>query len=249
MTTLGELLRERRLEHQWTLEDVAQRTRVRQKWLAALEEGDFGQLPADVHARGFLRAYAELLGLDAEEVFALYEQERGRPDLVSIAPLSRPPRRRSCILPGLGAIVLTFLIIAAVAVVLDRGWLNPATIPPTETPPIPTPTNILPTATPTVRLLLETPTPTAGPTEVRTYDGLEAVLELTADCWVRVTADGIQIFQGTLRAGTTHTYTAQEELSIRFGNAGGVRVVLNGEDLGIQGAAGQVVTKTWSKEE
>jgi cytoskeleton protein RodZ len=114
----------------------------------------------------------------------------------------------------------------------------------------PTPTNILPTATPTVRVLLAPPTttPTALASTPGTYHGLEAVLSLSADCWLRVDADGVRTYEGILRAGATRTFTATQELRIRMGNAGGVRVTLNGRDLGVQGNAGQVLEQVWTAE-
>lgn len=252
MSALGDLLKERRQEHQWTLQEVAQQTRIRQDFLEALEEGRYDRLPADVQVRGFLRTYANVLGLKPQDVLALYRQERGEPELVSIAPLSRPPRARSCALPSLGFAIVSFFIVATVSAIVYFGWLNspPSTLPPTATLAPPTPTNILPTATPTIRILLDTPTPTAPSTKSpHSYDGVIAILELTSDCWVRVEADGVEIFQGTLAAGTTRTFNADQQLTIRFGNAGGVRVTLNGEELGVQGALGQVVTRTWTAEE
>lgn len=250
MPPLGDMLRERRQEHQWTLDQVAQQTRIRQDFLQALEEGEYDRLPADVQVRGFLRTYAQALGLDAKETVDLYQEERGLPDLVSIAPLSHPPRARSCALPSLGFAILATVIVAAIAIVIDRGWLNPATIPPTASPPIPTPTRILPTATPTAQVITSPPThgPTPAPS-AGTYEGIEAILEVSAACWVRVISDDIEIFQGTLAANTTRTFNATRELNIRMGNAGGVRVILNGEDLGVQGGAGQVVTRIWTVEE
>ncbi|MGB9722515.1 MAG: helix-turn-helix domain-containing protein [Chloroflexia bacterium] len=251
MPPLGDLLRQRREEFGWTLEEVSQRTRIRRNYLQALEEGKYDLLPADVHVRGFLYTYASLLNLPFEEVRALYEQERGRPALVSIAPISQPPRVRSFVLPGLGVAILFALIVAAVAIWLNFGFLHPTTVPPTATPRPPTPTSILPTATPTARLLLRTPTPTPGLTPTaHAYEGLEAVFQVSAPCWVRVIADGAEkpAFEGTLQPGRTYTFTAQLELRVRMGNAGGVRVILNGQDLGVQGASGQVVDRVWKKE-
>ena len=251
MPPLGELLRQRREEFGWTLEEVSQRTRIRRNYLQALEEGRYDLLPADVHIRGFLRTYAALLNLPFEEVRALYEQERGRPTLVSIAPVSPPFRRRSFVLPGLGMVLFFAVIVGAIAIWLNWGFLHPTTVPPTATPRPPTPTSILPTATPTARLLLGTPTPTPGPSPtVHAYEGLEAVFQVSAPCWVRVIADGAEkpAFEGTLRAGQTYTFTAKLELRVRMGNAGGVRVILNGQDLGVQGASGQVVDRVWKKE-
>jgi len=67
---------------------------------------------------------------------------------------------------------------------------------------------------------------------------------------VRVIADGAEkpAFEGTLKAGRTYTFTANLELRVRLGNAGGVRVILNGQDLGVQGSSGQVVDRVWTKE-
>jgi cytoskeleton protein RodZ len=248
MPTLGEVLRERRQEHRWTLEDVAQRTRIRRDYLQALEDERFDLLPADIQARGFLRNYALVLGLDVQEVLTLYQQQRGAPELASIAPISRPPRTRSFVLPSLGFALLATLITAACASLIYFGWLNPP--PPQVTPTVlhPTPTVILPTPTPTVRLIVATPTP--SPTVTLTpsaFTGLEAVLQFSAPCWIRVTADGTQVYEGIPHSGATRTFTATHELRIRMGNAGGVRVTLNGQDLGVQGRSGQVIEQVWTK--
>jgi len=249
-SSLGDMLRERREEHRWSLEDVAQRTHIRRDYLVALEEGNYAALPSDVHTRGFVRNYAEVLGLSTQEALKLYAHECGDPDLVSVAPLVPPPKPRSFTLPGLGFAAAATIAMAACAYWIIYGLLNPAVPPPTPTLPPPTPTNILPTATPTVRVLLSPPTTT--PTELAStpgvYDGVEAVFEVTANCWLRVEADGVSIYEGILRAGTTRTFTAMEELRVRMGNAGGVRVTLNGQDLGVQGSSGQVLTQVWTAE-
>ena len=243
MTALGEMLRERRQEHRWTLQDVARQTRIRQDYLQALEEGNYDALPADVQARGFLRTYALALGLDPIETLHLYEQERGEPELVSIAPVSYPPRRRSCVLPSLGLVLFAGLAVAAIALWYYFGYLKPSSPLPTATMPPATPTRLRPTATSTATQPGTVPSPTTTP---HAYTGVEAVLEISSDCWVRVIADGVQVFQGTLASGTTRTFSATRDLRIRMGNAGGVRVILNGQDLGVQGRPGQVVDQIWS---
>ncbi len=247
MPTLGEMLRERRQEHRWTLEEVAQRTRIRREYLQALEEDRFELLPADVQARGYVRNYALALGMDAAQALALYQQQRGAPELASIAPVTRPLRTHSFVLPGLGFALLATLITAACATLIYFGWLNPPPPQVTPTATRTTPTAILPTPTPTVRLIVATPTPspTVAPSP-GTYTGLEAVLRITAPCWLLVTADGNRVYEGTLNTGATRTFTATRELRIRMGNAGGVQVTLNGQALGVQGQPGQVVTQTWT---
>ncbi len=65
---------------------VERDTKIRVKYLSAMEDGDFDQLPGDVYARGFLRNYASYLGLDADEV-----ESQWRRGLVAPKPGHRAP--------------------------------------------------------------------------------------------------------------------------------------------------------------
>src|SRR5437762_10164450 len=75
--TLGEQLRAQRKRKGITLEQAAADTRIREKFLTALEAGDYPTLPGAVYTRGFLRNYAEYLDLETDELVALFQQERG----------------------------------------------------------------------------------------------------------------------------------------------------------------------------
>jgi cytoskeleton protein RodZ len=72
-TTVGQQLRQRREARSLTIEQAASATRIRAHYLTAMETSEFGLLPSPVHARGFLRAYAEFLELDAEPLLAELE--------------------------------------------------------------------------------------------------------------------------------------------------------------------------------
>lgn len=65
---LGRALREQREQRGLSLEQAANSTRIRRHYLAALEEGEFGALPSAAQVRGFLRAYAEYLDMDSEQL-------------------------------------------------------------------------------------------------------------------------------------------------------------------------------------
>ena len=75
--TLGEQLRAQRERKGITLEQAAADTRIREKFLKALEDGDYPSLPGAVYTRGFLRNYADYLDLETDELVVLYQQERG----------------------------------------------------------------------------------------------------------------------------------------------------------------------------
>ena len=83
---IGQQLRQAREARQLSLEQVAQATHIRLRYLQALETGDFAALPSDVQARGFLRAYASFLNLDATALLAT-----GQADTVAILqPMPEP---------------------------------------------------------------------------------------------------------------------------------------------------------------
>ena len=69
---IGQALKETRLGLEISLEQAAEETRIRLRYLQAMEDGDFGQLPSKAPERGFLRAYAEYLGLDTDTLNAEY---------------------------------------------------------------------------------------------------------------------------------------------------------------------------------
>ena len=73
--TIGEQLKQARLEKKLTIKIASQATAIRAQFLEALEADDFDSLPSPVQARGFLRNYAEYLGLDTAPLLAIMKGE------------------------------------------------------------------------------------------------------------------------------------------------------------------------------
>lgn len=71
--TVGKQLRQTREAKGASIEEASGATRIRAYYIEALEKGEFSALPSPVQVRGFLRAYAKYLGLDAEDLFAELE--------------------------------------------------------------------------------------------------------------------------------------------------------------------------------
>lgn len=97
---LGAELRDARLARGLSLEDAQRATRIARRYLEALENEDFSVLPAPVFARGFLRSYAQFLGLDADTLLARFPGEprplAGLPDIHALGPrVALGPRRRA----------------------------------------------------------------------------------------------------------------------------------------------------------
>lgn len=76
-SSAGDLLKKARLEKKLTLKQIEVATRIRGKYLLAIEGDEYGALPHDTYTRGFIHSYAEYLGLDAAQVVEQYVRERG----------------------------------------------------------------------------------------------------------------------------------------------------------------------------
>jgi cytoskeletal protein RodZ len=115
---LGEILLMARQSKGIELERAARDTKIRGRYLAALESGEFRELPGAVYTKGFLRNYAQYLGLDPDVVVAHYKRELGgRPTerVAVVMKTLRAPRAGLTVTPGLFvAGVLTILVIAFV---------------------------------------------------------------------------------------------------------------------------------------
>ena len=73
MDELGLILQEARENKGLTLEEVQEETRINATYLAALENGEYAELPSPVHVRGFLRNYARFLDLDPNPLLERYK--------------------------------------------------------------------------------------------------------------------------------------------------------------------------------
>ena len=170
MSELGRLLAEARAAKELSLADVEKATRIRQKYLAAFEQGDYANLPRGAIARGFLRNLAAFLGLDPVETARRYTQESGDAnDETMIAEIGKPrlvdyrPAEIELLdtRPNLSWVrwVVALLLIGALAA---AGWWflgregSPAVLP--AFGPVRTPT-VTPSITPTPWIITATPSP------------------------------------------------------------------------------------------
>lgn len=74
--TLGEQLKKLRSDGRVTLHEVSRETKIPVKYLEMIEEGQYELLPPDVYVKGFLRSYAEFLGVDSKKIINIYSRER-----------------------------------------------------------------------------------------------------------------------------------------------------------------------------
>jgi cytoskeleton protein RodZ len=147
MPTIGDTLREARMRQRLDIADVEAKTKIRAKYLRALENEEFGMLPGPTFVKTFLRTYSEVLGLDphllVEEYRATYES---REEMEQLQPLGPSPvgrdRRRGAGPPRGPWILLGLVVVAVVGALLVIGLVGEDEEPddqqagqPTETQP------------------------------------------------------------------------------------------------------------------
>lgn len=263
MAQIGEKLREAREEKGLSLEEVEDALKIRKAHLANLEEDAFDALPGGVQARGFLRNYARYLGLDVRELLEAYEERfpspgarvRGRKlsdDGIEFLDVTLSPRSFSLFDFAIGFMIICAFLGAAFLFVYERYVVPAAEATPTpkneEAAVRPTEQEsafIIPTATPPPTA---TPTPTLTPTPLY-YVGVTIELEVVQRSWVQVLVDDVKVYEGVLEEGANPSWTGEKRVAVRAGNAGGVKVTVNGQQQGLMGLEGQVEDMLWEKME
>lgn len=95
MSELGALLRKARDQRGLSLDDIQETTKIRKRYLEAIESGDHTVLPGPFYVRAFVKNYSEAVGLDPEEVLRLYQHEvpAGQVEQIVEPIVTRTPRR------------------------------------------------------------------------------------------------------------------------------------------------------------
>lgn len=113
---LGEILKETRKRQKLTLEQAEEETKVRAKYLEALEKGAYDSLPDSVYTTGFLTKYVDFLGLNQEKMLEKFKQERGAAKKLSrLAPEKKIKEQFFLITPKIMTIGIIIALILAVA--------------------------------------------------------------------------------------------------------------------------------------
>ncbi len=132
MRKVGDILKKRRLEKNLTLDDVEKRTKIRKKFLLAIEIGDYTQFSSSTYLRGFIKNYSDFLLLPTQEILAIFRREFDQQEQIGIIPkgLSKPistPLTR--LTPARISLILTLTLLILFFSYLFRGYLSVAGVP------------------------------------------------------------------------------------------------------------------------
>jgi cytoskeleton protein RodZ len=276
---IGRLLEHKRKERGLTLEEVEQATKIRKRYLTGLERENYAILPDAVYARGFLKTYANYLGLDGEALSQQLKSSRKtrrehginynpRPESDFEKPLIPPSGLRgaqkrkvstSTVVTPLVA-VLALAAVIGILYFVGRGvQVSKEGNPPSgESPPRHEQQNVAGR-----EKAPEAGSPKEGAVGSGSTAGEDekpAVAEQSAPpdtlrvlvivserpSWLLIRTDGTAAYEQVAQPGFSKTFEADQRLYIKSGDAGAVRVEINGQDAGALGGPGEIVARNYT---
>lgn len=269
---IGMELRTRRELLSLTFEEIERHTRIRVVFLKALESGLLEDLPSPVQTRGILANYAAFLDLDADAILlrfadglqARYREKRVGKKLRTRAVMTvnthLPPLRTfiaSDLLfgGGMAVLLLVFVIWGIGRVMTVRSASLPNATSPsisdvlvgTLPPNIPQQVTLIP-AQETSQASIPEITQTVEFATLGPDVNVQITLTSIEHSFMRVLVDGKVQFEGRTTPNTDYTYQAKDQIEVLVGNAAGLKVTFNGQDLGLMGNFGEVIDRVYSAE-
>ncbi len=261
MDKVGSILKKKREELEYGLDQVSEDTKIRRKYLEAIENGTYNQIPDPVYTRSFLRIYADYLGLDQVFIVKRYLDE--------IAPeetIEEPAKNTFSSLPSLFQANLKWIvIIVIVALVVGfsvwgiTSWVfstrnstpTPSSISSEQEDTLTNPSDI--TQTPSIDQDLTIPLEESLDKIDQTsntepfFDIL--IVEIIADtsnqqsCWVKPVVDGVTKNAYTLKNSINKaSYECDNSFQVHLGNAGIISLRINGYLVNNIGEKGEVIS-------
>jgi len=246
--SLGSMISKARKDAGLSIDDLSAATNIRGPLLREMEANNFSQCGGDTYARGHIRNLATKLNVDPQIFLTAYEDEQMHIDrsmqelLVENSVMREPSQTRKVSWKALATISVASLFVAGLAQIIVSNNSTPDIPALIEESVSPTPS---PEETPEATAVEEA-VPTEEPS-ISTGQGVEVIITATrAKSWLFVSdATGRTLFSGQISAGISKTFTTDQQLNLKIGNAGGVDLSVNGEKVDSLGANGQVVSVSY----
>ena len=239
MIGIGKTLRSAREAQGKTLQVVSASTKIREDRLAAIEEERFDGLGGDAYVRGFIRSYAVFLGLDPAPLLEQHSSSVAASPLSLLQLLEHPVavERRGMRFNWTAAGVLAALVLLSVSLV---GLLQSSNKPSANSALRPALAPEASSASVEPAVVAQLP-----PVDAQAV-GVEVGLAVIGTrCWVQIEVDGQKAFEGMVLQGQSRSWHGLSAVRVILGDAGAVRLSVNGKDLGIPGDAGQVYKRVF----
>ncbi|HSM32315.1 MAG TPA: RodZ domain-containing protein [Woeseiaceae bacterium] len=262
----GERLAEARRAKQISVLEIAKELHVEEAKIRALENNDFDILGAPVFAKGHLKKYSQLVGVNHDDVLADYYRLTRAQEMPPVIVSRQKPKRELSPGPLVAAIIVLVLVAVAYWLLIERPFATPpvpAAVPSAAPAPASTsePEPLTDTGPagdtgageePAAEPPPESPADEPDPVPAETQQQALPVVDNTAapaagevrlsvtflgDCWTEITdATGRRLYFQLGRSGRTVNVSGPAPLTVLFGDADNVDVRVNGEDFTIPAA-------------
>ena len=217
MERIGEQLKRVREQKGISLQEAADQTKIRRRYLWALEEEDYGAFPAEIYLMGFMRRYAEFLNIDADVILGQYkhEKEKEKGEVQERMLLEQGKRQQGMkkrYTFSVSILAILILIFVGTRLIVDR----------------------------------EVSKDIDGDKQIeRKVNHLPAKMDIEIKardkCWLRINIDDKESFEGLLFGGENRKWSGKRIVRIRVGYVPGLEILLNGKVVDIiKGSRGDV---------
>ncbi|WP_018655123.1 helix-turn-helix domain-containing protein [Actinomadura flavalba] len=233
--SIGETLAEERRQAGLTVTQVSHQTRIRESVIRAIEKNDFTSCGGNFYARGHIRSIARVVGADPEPLVRAFDDANGgAPAPVSVLTAFEPERpvafkeRRAPNWTAAMGVALGVLVLVGVFQLFGSGGSAQHTARQVATTPSAAPAT--------------TPPPRQDAAPAPAPEAVELRVKAREMTWVRVRGDkNRELYTGVLKAGVVREWKASKRIVIEIGNGRGVKLTVNGKNLGYPAKNGAAV--------
>ncbi len=227
LAEIGAQLGASRQERGFSLEEMVALTKIPRRLLQAIEEGNLDNLPEPIYTQGLIRQFADVLGFNGTEFSSNFPVAVQQVKL----PTTGSTRSMGQFRPIHLYLLYVFVIVCSVSSLsqlLNNAVLKADNSQSESYPELNQPQKA------TVQPVSDTLT------SLKDNRSLQIGVTLKASSWIRVVADGKTEFEGILPEGTHRVWKAQEQLTVKTDNAGGVLMSVNQQEAKRMGEPGKV---------
>ena len=244
----GEVLKRKREELGLGIQEVAELLRIRAEFLSSIEEDRFEKLPVAVYTVGYIRCYAAYLHIDPEPILSFYSGHLTQPPPSTVFPVSSSKKKTPLYFYVIPVLLLLIASFATFFFMRQSGpdkaeKAVPVPVPPAQAVmPQPQQNEPVPQAMP--QLPPEVSPAEKGQVPQLTAPAADHRIEIAALelSWMRITFSEGRSEEALLRPGEVKSWSFSGKAMLKLGNAGGVKLNLDGTDIGTPGVPAQVLT-------
>lgn len=264
MADIGDKLRSARKAKGMSIEDVEKITKIQRRYLTAIENDDFDQLPGDFYVRAFIRQFADVVGLNGKELLADYKSEvpeakpeeyvensiDNKSERIKETTNSRKGLWRNY-LPQIATVVGVVLVILVVYIVYTRFFTGTNQQSANQAENVTVSSHIKSSKSKTPSKKKSTPKTTTSEVKISSLgsnsyrvSGLKNDRTLTLgttknEVWAQILVNGSSVWQGTLKANEKHSVQLPENVnnvSVQMGNSVSTTLTLAGKKVNAHNA-------------